>query len=561
MIESALRVAGVSSRDVSYVEAHGTGTALGDPIEVNALKRAFSACDEGVLAKQYCALSAVKSNIGHLESASGMAGMIKVILAMRHGVIPGVQHFSELNPYIEIEDSPFYVADKNVVWEVDGLRTAGVSSFGMGGVNAHVVLQEYKGEAVASGRDDAKPGVCFVGLSAKGADALRRQATDLLRWLRGNEGCRDLEAIGYTLNVGREHFGHRLAVVFEDRQQLCQLLALYVDGKEGQGVYEGVVDKGKVPEGMMEDGVKEQELALHWVRGGAVGWDQLYKGQVIQRIGLPGYPFEKRRCWFSEEGLSVKKEGGKNVLPVCIDDFYRDEGEAFFSKGLSVGDFFVRDHVVQGDPVLPGVVYLEMLLEGLYEWFGRRGNVVMHDFCWQVPFWVKNEGVLKWSLSKEVNGVCKGVFVNEEGQECASGGVAFGQKADGLERLPLERIRQSCDRKVLLGQELYERFKGYGLRYGGAFQCLKEVYDGEGEALGRIELSKDLIDEQKDYMLHPGLMDATFQTVVALTLEGQSHGDEQHVPFMLRRMEVFCALGSVCYAHVRWKRSSKGVAG
>ena len=140
VIGDALRAAGLAPRQVQYVECHGTGTALGDPIEVAALTRAFRASTED---RGFCALGSVKTNIGHLDAAAGVAGLIKAVLALRHRQIPPSLNFEQPNPRIEFASSPFFVASELTEWPaVNGPRRAGVSSFGIGGTNAHVVLEE-----------------------------------------------------------------------------------------------------------------------------------------------------------------------------------------------------------------------------------------------------------------------------------------------------------------------------------------------------------------------------------------------------------------------------------
>ena len=154
LIRSAFERAGIDPRTVSYIEAHGTGTELGDPIEINGLKSAFNAlvkADGGPgTAQAYCGLGAIKSNVGHLEFAAGIAGLIKVLLQLKHRTLAKSLHAEELNPYIRLEDSPFYVVGETQAWQPlrDGQgrelpRRAGLSSFGAGGVNAHVVIEEY----------------------------------------------------------------------------------------------------------------------------------------------------------------------------------------------------------------------------------------------------------------------------------------------------------------------------------------------------------------------------------------------------------------------------------
>jgi len=185
LILKAYEEAAVGCDSITYIEAHGTGTKLGDPVEVDALKKAFNLLvqksSKTVKRYNYCGLGSVKTNIGHLEPASGIAGVIKVILAMKNGKLPATLHFRELNPYIELKDSPFYVVDKTQNWErlkdeKGGIipRRAGVSSFGFGGTNAHIVLEEYIENCPCKKITTMEPRIIL--LSARNEDRLKEYA-------------------------------------------------------------------------------------------------------------------------------------------------------------------------------------------------------------------------------------------------------------------------------------------------------------------------------------------------------------------------------------------------
>src|SRR6266545_5086942 len=173
VIARALALAGVSADTIGFVEGHGTGTPIGDPIEVQALTRAFR---RHTKLKGYCALGAVKSNIGHLDTAAGVAGLIKAVLALQHRVIPPTLHFEEPNPALEIDDSPFFINNQAINWPAgEGLRHAGVSSFGIGGTNAHVILEE--APQITSGYS-SRP-ACVITLSARTPEALAKMREEL----------------------------------------------------------------------------------------------------------------------------------------------------------------------------------------------------------------------------------------------------------------------------------------------------------------------------------------------------------------------------------------------
>ena len=217
-IAKALQMAGVTADSISYIEAHGTATPVGDPIEFAALDRSFRA---ETSQKQFCAVGSLKSNIGHLDVAAGIAGLIKATLALQHRRIPPTLHFREPNPQIDFVNSPFYVNNTATDWKTNNgspLR-AGVSSFGIGGTNAHVVLEE------APAREESKTGWPdqLLVLSAKSEaalDALTRTTAD---HLTANADLSLADAC-YTLQVGRRRWPYRRMLVASTRERAVDAL-------------------------------------------------------------------------------------------------------------------------------------------------------------------------------------------------------------------------------------------------------------------------------------------------------------------------------------------------
>ncbi|OMI35278.1 type I polyketide synthase, partial [Streptomyces sparsogenes] len=232
VIADAQEIADVSPDTIGYVEAHGTGTPLGDPIEVAALTRAFR---EGTEETGFCGLGSVKTNIGHLDTAAGMAGLIKTALMLEHGSLVPSLHFTSPNPDIDFESSPFYVTTSTTEWPATGgPRRAGVSSFGIGGTNAHVVLQE------PPARNEAPRGRGreLLVLSARSEAGLRRATTALARHLRQHPGL-DLGAVAATLGLGRRGHTHRLALVADGTRDAAMALALGKEERLLRGVADG----------------------------------------------------------------------------------------------------------------------------------------------------------------------------------------------------------------------------------------------------------------------------------------------------------------------------------
>jgi acyl transferase domain-containing protein/acyl carrier protein len=209
VIQAAHTIAEVDPDTISYVEAHGTGTPLGDPIEVTALTEAFRVHTDR---QRFCALGSVKTNIGHLDTAAGVTGLIKTALALHHGVLPPSLHFTQPNPKIDWENSPFYVNNKLTEWTRNGLpRRAGISSFGIGGTNAHAILEEAPPVGTSG---PARPAHLLV-LSAKTETALEAATANLAAYLRQHPDA-NLADVAYTLQLGRKAFAYRRMVVCHD---------------------------------------------------------------------------------------------------------------------------------------------------------------------------------------------------------------------------------------------------------------------------------------------------------------------------------------------------------
>ncbi|MFJ5533565.1 amino acid adenylation domain-containing protein [Streptomyces sp. NPDC093261] len=222
VVKDALADARVDSATVGYVEAHGTGTAMGDPIEVAALTEAFRSSTERPTVAGSCAIGSVKTNIGHLDEAAGIAGLIKAALALEHRTLPPSLHFTEPNPRIDFASGPFHVNTTATAWpEGETPRRAGVSSFGMGGTNCHVVLEE--GPAAAPGARPAPEAPQLLTLSARTPEALRELADRYTRHLKERPGL-PLADVCFTAATGRRSFEHRLAVVAATAEEAADAL-------------------------------------------------------------------------------------------------------------------------------------------------------------------------------------------------------------------------------------------------------------------------------------------------------------------------------------------------
>ncbi|MBF0226604.1 MAG: SDR family NAD(P)-dependent oxidoreductase [Desulfobacterales bacterium] len=325
LIVNAYTKAKIDPTTVTYIEAHGTGTSLGDPIEVNGLKKAFNELynrfgHEWPPAKSYCGIGSVKTNIGHLETAAGIAGIMKIVLSIKYGKLPASIHFKELNPYIQIKQSPFFVVSESSEWkpEINGkqlLRRGGVSSFGFGGANAHVILEEITVKRNIIESDEP----VIVVLSAKNNERLKEYALSIASFLEKIKDGKFFEKkysifdIAYTLQKGRDEMEERLSFVANNMGDIIEVLNDFGNNKDNSSLFTGNVKHSKIKSDLLIGGksgeqflniiIEEKEyskIAQLWVYGITIDWDLLYRDFKPYRIPLPGYPFAKEKYWLPD---------------------------------------------------------------------------------------------------------------------------------------------------------------------------------------------------------------------------------------------------------------------
>ena len=276
------------------------------------MKKAFAELyaewDRPPAERPHIAVASLKTNIGHLEAAAGIAGLLKVLLSMRYGELPPSLHFDRPNPYLRLDGTPFFINDRLRKWEGVGepggevVRRAGLSSFGFGGTNAHIVLEAYEPhrEPVA---DDVREPRLLV-LSARTGEALAGYARRLARHLAEHPEA-GLDRVAYTLQLGREPMAERLSLVVEDREHAVRMLADAAEGAENvPGLYRGRARKDASAAG--DYGL--DELARAWTEGASVEWPRLWPGERPRRLSLPSFPFARTEHWFDSRRVTPEPE-------------------------------------------------------------------------------------------------------------------------------------------------------------------------------------------------------------------------------------------------------------
>lgn len=545
LILSAVERAQIGVETISYIEAHGTGTALGDPIEVNGLKKAFSMLQEkqqlNVLPTSYCGLGSVKTNIGHLEAASGIAGLIKVLLAMQQKMLPGLVNFQEINPYIKLDNSPFYLVTKSKPWELlrDQLgrevpRRAGISSFGFGGTNAHVILEEGP-ESQGGDQSIQLPQDKIFVLSAKSRKSLDKLIGCYIRYLEKQEE-QLLDNICYTAATARSHYNYRIALsvknIIDLINQLKNVEVIFVEMSLTQDLY------------VSHD---IRELIGAYFEGKNIDWSSYYMPyiRVLRKVSIPTYCFDMTRYW-----VDIKPENslpyGAIVHPflgVKIPGYSKEI--RYINRLDLVGLPYLKSHCVYGQVLFPGAGFIESALAVGVQIFGEVPFKI-EDATFLAPLVLKEKTEYQVSLESVPNGSYVGMI-------CAShnGGESWVKQVDfsldcltnpQCEVLDLNKLQtslQSIDISLL-----YQEFSEMGIDYGEAFQSIKEAFVKQGMALVKIE--NDAIDPQ-GYYFHPSLLDGVFQAVVLVLDKEQS---VVYIPSMIREIDWYQKINRVIWAQV-----------
>ncbi len=588
LLKAAYQDADVPPDTVTYIETHGTGTALGDPIEINGLKMAFTslyeACHLALPEAPHCALGSVKSNIGHLETAAGIAGVLKVILSMGHKTIPESLHCETINPYIDLKDTPFYIAREKQEWtslkDSRGNtlpRRAGVSSFGFGGAYAHIVLEEY---LTPQGLDIERPGVnqrVVIPLSAKNRVQLQDYARLFIDYLHHKENKKDLGDMAYTLQTGREAMESRIAFWVENLNQLEEKLAQYLKGEQNiADFWQGEVKTGpdSVTVLSVDEDAREMvdkwivkgkinKLAEIWVKGFNIDWNLLYKEVKPGRIPLPTYPFAKERYWIPETAQNNKIQTGiKQIHPLLHENTSTLEEQQFTSTFTGT-EFYLKDHQVLNESVLPGVIYLEMARAAVE----RSGNNMrvhkLKDIVWTTPVKVNCDPQrVSINLYPEPDGIAYEVITektdvagDEEITLHSQGKVIIGESKTSPPDIDIPAIKARCS-NTFTPETFYRTFQELGITYGPGFQGIRELVYNDDETLAMIQAGQ--LENSDSFYLHPGLLDSALQACIGLGIDGlQETGP--YVPYALKEIEIFNKpiMDDPIYAHVTYSKSQQ----
>ncbi len=322
VIIDAWKNSNIDPKSISYIEAHGTGTKMGDPIELEGIKKAF---EEFTDKKQFCAIGSVKTNIGHLDNVSGISGLIKATMALKNKKIPPSLNFNIPNKAVAFENSPIYVNDKLLEWSNEkSIRRCGVSSFGFSGTNCHMVLEEY----IDNNEVNINNKYNILTISAQNYNSLNNLIYRYLVYLENTD--EDISNICYTANTGRKHLQHRILICFENVKELKErLFKLHIGNIEDINEdwfsygYHKVINNTRIKVDDHEKTSREisrisekvneiietqnhdskafiKELGQLYVNGANVNWEKLYSNESYKKVSIPTYAFQDFHCWLNK---------------------------------------------------------------------------------------------------------------------------------------------------------------------------------------------------------------------------------------------------------------------
>lgn len=571
VIEDALKDAACSAADVSYVEAHGTGTALGDPIELQALTKVFASSSAK---KQFCGIGSLKSHLGHLEPAAGAAGLVKVLAAMQAKQLPPTQHFNQPNHRVTFEDSPFFVSDHPRPWPsaIAGERLAGVSSFGMGGVNAHAVIQEAPEVHLSSENTTNAPRILRLAAHTRGAlDALIKD----FRRYTDNKNV-PINHFCYSANTGRGEFENRVAIVFRYHEQLSDKFKLLGNGDQIAELASSMIYVSPVNEEVVNGSVRQStqealgqltepqmgclhqwchngEFDEHWLplltessaaggdaksldehqwltllnviamlytQGVDVDWQAIEdisayrEGQQPKRIPLPTYPFQRSK--YSLLSTQTKETAAKHLHPL-LDNVIPSLDGALFEKRWTSSSPLLKDHKYKKQAILPAAAILTTLAAAHSQL--RQGDVLdIKGFSLLNKAVVTNTLAMRLQLAKAKDTI-RFSFSNAgesdhepktlaEGTVLSTAGEPIGQWPEFMPNR--DEITQQCSNLESI-EQLYQWFEHHAMVYGQSLRLIESIKYGQDSFIAELSLTAS--PENDDAHALTSLLDAALQCV------------------------------------------------
>jgi acyl transferase domain-containing protein/acyl carrier protein len=530
VMRKALSQTTLTASEISYIEAHGTGTKLGDPIEAHAINRVYGH-HRSVENPLY--IGTVKTNIGHLESASGVAGIIKTVIGLQNKKIYKHLNFNKLNPMIDIQDTR--IALKTTNWNTgSNLKCAGVNAFGFSGTNAHVILQEFPRRETERLPKAARHYLLVI--SAKSKAALESLANRYQSYLETT--CHDFGDICYTAATCREHYTYRLALVAENAASASRML---VAGEfalsHGPNA---MVDCGLGPTTRFDClptlGQGHNLQVADYLQAKPVNWIECYKtyNSEFIKVALPHYTFDRSEFWLDKKSeLNARLD---IMHPLLGQMLSLPGNEYLFSQKLDLENLsYFKQHSVFDKVVFPATAYIEAGLAAAKAIF-KRNAFCIEKFTIERPLYPRQGQEFQIHVKPKQDEYYKiTIFAKQDDSWHVFSEMEIHTiSTSAPNSVDINCLKSSFGNKIDLSQ-IYERFKERKLMYGEEFQVLHEGYVQSNNVLSNVVLTK--ATHGLGYYYHPVVLDGAMQSI--LLLDTNNVQDIIYIPYAFSRMTTF----------------------
>ncbi|WP_151732793.1 SDR family NAD(P)-dependent oxidoreductase [Paenibacillus tengchongensis] len=581
VILKAWKDARISPETISYIEAHGTGTVLGDPIEIKGITKAFL---KHTNRKQFCGIGSVKANIGHLVGAAGIASAFKVILALKHKMIPPSINFSEPNPYINFPESPVYINDTLRVWEQGNSPCrAGVSSFGFSGTNCHMVFEEAPENHVPVRHHEAP---LVLSLSTRNKETLLKLVHGYIEFLNQNPEI-DIRDVCYTANSGRGQYSSRLAIMFDTAEQLIERLEwaeqnmLATD--PNKGIYFGehklvrktkalkdsneITDKDKEELSLsinhrlsgISDATILKSLCEAFVKGADINWGNYYESRERKRVSIPTYPLERIRFWADPKtiGMDEVVRNDQAGYPLIERHLVDSINQGIFETSFDAMKHWVLfEHKILGNCVVPGTAYLEIASEAFRKYFGNE-HIEFRDVVFLTPIIVEenNSKPVQIIISVEEDHFLftfaskneDATILEQKKWTIHAEGKIYHLQESELPVYKIEELKEACPTKLAKRAPSAE---GDTVVFGPRWDNIDETYVGEGQSLLEIHLPAAYKQDLLKHSLHPALLDNAVNGIIQAVGDGGLY-----LPLSYKEFKVYADLPEHFYSYIKVKEN------
>ncbi|GAA3625087.1 non-ribosomal peptide synthetase [Flavivirga jejuensis] len=572
----------INPEEIEYIVTHGTGTKLGDPVEVNALNDVFK---KYTTKKNLCALTSSKTNFGHTLAASGIVNLITLVQSMRHEIIPSSLHYEQENEFINWESSPFYVNKVNKPWKKKESKPllGAISSFGMSGTNAHMVIESFKRPLIENPVKALEN--LMIVLSAKTRNSLEVKIKDLINEFEAVPyNTEEMVDVCYTLQTGRHHFAYRFATLVSSRKQAIKLLKLELSGEKHPVLYRNKVKQGfkeKIKEKKKLDKLLQEisncinntkrysqivdSIAKFYCDGYDVLWNRLYDLKIPNRISLPTYPFSKETYWVSNQATNTHDmpHNKKSLIHPLLHKKTIGITNAHFTSFFKRNEFPEYTKSLNGSEHLIGTVYLEMIREAIHQISKadiqhNSNNKKITNISWGKPIvWKQSNIQIHLALFDQENGIMGFEFYNNQDEDNPQPNIycqGYVQYINSRSQpiLNLDNLQIDCDQSVLSFNKKQQTLE---LTYKKSVSNY-HIYSGINRVLIKISEEDVAHNGFKDIILCPSLLDTICQVFAAL-LNKNTHKTEiafsKIYPCTLKELEVFSEETSPTWVFINYR--------